>query len=79
MYQSGYTNNNMAYNLADTLTAAMLLLLVVPCITVIKLLLPNAIVVDNMDRFIKGRYLIAIVNVTYVKAAFLTMLNFTHF
>lgn len=61
------------------LTVAMFALAVIPCITVIKLLLPNAVVVDNMDRFIKGRYLIAIVNITYLKVAFLTMLNFTFF
>lgn len=65
--------------MADMLTIAMLALAVIPVVSVIKLLLPNATVVDNMDRFIKGRYLIAIINVTYLKIAFVTLLNFTFF
>ena len=78
-YQNGFEYNNLVYNLADTLTVVMLALAVIPCISVIKLLLPNAVVIDNMDRFVKGRYLIAIINITYVKVAFLTLLNFTFF
>lgn len=78
-YQNGFENNNIAYNLADTLTITMLALAVIPCISVIKLLLPNAVMIDNMDRFIKGRYLIAIINVTYLKVALLTMLNYNNF
>lgn len=79
MYQNGFEYNNVAYNLADLLTVAMLALAVIPCISVIKLLLPNTVVVDNMDRFIKGRYLIAIINITYLKVAFTTVLNFQIF
>lgn len=76
---NGIEYNNLGYNLADMLTLTMFALAVIPAISVIKLLLPNAVVIDNMDRFIKGRYLIAIVNVTYLKIAFLTMVNFTFF
>eukprot|EP00347_Sterkiella_histriomuscorum_P005840 403355069 len=78
-YQNGIEYNNLAYNLADTLTIVMLALAVIPCISVIKLLLPNAVVIDNMDKFIKGRYLIAIINITYLKVATLTLINFTFF
>ena len=78
-YQNGYYYNNLVYNIADTLTLAMMALAVIPIVSVIKLLLPNAIILDNMDRFIRGRYLIAIVNVTYLKVAVLTMLNYNMF
>ena len=79
MYQNGFEYNNVAYNLADMLTLVMLALVVIPIISVIKLLLPNSVIIDNMDSFIKGRYLIAIVNITYLKVTFLTLLNIYHF
>ena len=69
----------MAWNLADLITVIMMGLAVIPCVTVIKLLLPNARIIENLDSFVKGRYLIAVVNLTYLRAAFHTILNYQAF
>lgn len=79
MYQAGYLSNNIAWNLADLITVIMFGLALIPCVTVIKLLLPNARIINNLDAIVKGRYLIAVVNLTYLRAAFHTFLNYSAF
>ena len=76
IYKSGFETVNFMYNMADTFTLVFLLFGIVPVVSVVRLLLPQVTVVQNADRFIRGRFLITIVNVTYLKVAFLTMLNF---
>ena len=76
MYKSGYEIINVMHNLSDLLTIGGILLLCIPFVSVVRSLLPSVTTIDNMDRFIRGRFLIAMVNLTYLKIAFLSMLNF---
>jgi hypothetical protein len=74
----GYQYNYFIYNVADTITMLCLASLVVPVISVVKLMLPNSKIFTNSDHFIKSRTLIQIINFTYMKVAFTAMLNFSH-
>lgn len=79
MYKSGYTQYNSLYNLADLIAMVFIGFGLVPLVSVIRSLLPKAPIVDNCDRFVRGRFLIIIINVTYLRVAFAAILNFTSF
>jgi hypothetical protein len=74
--KSGFETSFFLYNMADTITLVMMIFMVVPLVSIITSLLPKSLLFTNADNFIRGRFLIAIVNITYLKTAFAVGLNF---
>lgn len=79
MYRAGYEQYNALYNLADLIAIVIMAFGIVPVISIIRLFLPKAPIIENCDNFIRGRFLIILVNVTYLKVAFACMMNFQFF
>lgn len=75
----GFDTRYFMNNMADTFTFITLLALIIPVISVIKVLIPKNLYLTNADNFIKGRFLIALVNITYMKVCFLVFLNYFSF
>jgi hypothetical protein len=53
--------------------------LIVPIVSILKLLLPKSLMFTNADIFIRGRFLIAMINITYLKVCFTCFTNFFKF
>ena len=75
----GYPNTYFLYNVADTLTLVMAVMMIVPFVSILREILPNVNFMINADNFVRGRFLIGIINLTYLRIAFLTILNYSTF
>ena len=75
----GYEYRYFLNNIADILTIAGLLSMTIPIVAIIKTFLPTNNFTTKVDNFIKGRFLIAIINFTYLKVCFLVFYNFQSF
>lgn len=65
--------------MTDLLTIVGILSLVIPVIGIIKSLLPTNAFITKVDKWVNGRFLITIMNFTYLKVCFLVFLNFLDF
>jgi len=65
--------------MADTISIAALIFLVVPLVSMVTALLPKSLLFTNLDRFVRGRFLIGVINFTYLKTSFAVCLNFLNF
>ena len=72
----GFETLYFMMNMSDTLTIIFFVSMIIPVVSILKLLLPTNSFMIRMDNFIKGRFLVMIVNVTYLKVSFLALLNF---
>jgi hypothetical protein len=86
MYSPAYTFEKMGYkskyfilNLADMFTMVCAISLIIPIVSVIKLLFPTSSFITRADKFIRGRFLILLVNLTLLKTVFLASLNLVDF
>jgi hypothetical protein len=52
---------------------------IVVVVSIFAALLKNSTIIQNLDYMVRGRVLIAIVHITYLKVAVTTMLNFQNF
>jgi hypothetical protein len=75
----GYKSKYFMLNMADMFTMVCAISFIIPIVSVIKLLLPTNGFTSRADNFIRGRFLILIVNLTLLKAVFLASLNFVDF
>ena len=75
----GFENRYFMINMSDTLSIVAIVSMIIPVISILKLLLPSNNFTTKADNFIKGRFLITIVNITYLKVAFTAFLNFSSF
>jgi hypothetical protein len=77
--RAGFENTNILYNLADTITIVLLIFFIVIIVSLFAAILKNSMVIQNIDYMVRGRVLISIVHITYLKVAVTTMLNFQYF
>jgi hypothetical protein len=66
-------------NMAGLFTMIGMISLIIPFVSVLKLLLPTNNFTAKADSFIRGRFLILLVNLTLLKIVFLASLNFLDF
>ncbi len=74
--RAGFEYSNILYNLADTITIVLLVFFIVILASIFAALLKNSLTIQNIDYMVRGRVLITIVHITYLKVAVTTMLNF---
>jgi hypothetical protein len=77
--RAGFEYTNILYNLADTITIVLLVFFIVILASIFAALLKNSLTIQNIDYMVRGRVLITIVHITYLKVAVTTMLNFQYF
>jgi uncharacterized membrane protein len=77
--RAGFENSNILYNLADTITMVLFAFISMILVSVFASALKNSKVIQNLDFMVRGRVLISIVHLTYLKVAVATMLNFQNF
>jgi hypothetical protein len=75
----GYTTRLFLYNAADMISAVAMAFLLVPILSIIKLLLPSSVIFKNADNFLRGRLPIILINFSYLKITMLANLNFSKF
>lgn len=75
----GFETRYFLYNMVDTFTFVGLISLIIPLVSIVKVLLPKDLYLTNADNFIKGRFLVLIVNLTYLKVCMLAFLNYFNF
>ena len=62
--------------MADTFVMIFVISIIIPFFSILKLLLPKNSFLTRADDFIRGRFLILLVHLTYFKLVFVTTLNF---
>jgi hypothetical protein len=75
----GYKSKSFMLNMADLFTMVCAISFIIPIVSVIKLMLPTNNFTSKADNFIRGRFLILLVNLTLLKTVFLASLNFVDF
>jgi hypothetical protein len=77
--RAGFEYTNILYNLADTITIVLLVFFIVILASIFAALLKNSMVIQNIDYMVRGKVLITIIHITYLKVAVTAMLNFKYF
>jgi len=75
----GYVNKYFTYNFADVFSIVAMICMLIPLVAILTLLFPSVGIFSNGDRFFKGRFLIGILNLVYLKMALCANLNFAGF
>ena len=75
----GYPTKNFLNNLSSIISLAVLVSMLIPIISALKILIPTNRFMANSDSFIRGRFLITILNFIYLKLVLFTFMNFESF
>ena len=72
---AGFENAQFMHNMADMLTFVVAGLCLIPLFSMLSLMIPGVMIISTADNFFRGRFLIGMINFTFMKLSFLCMLN----
>lgn len=75
----GYKTKYFIMNFADTLVFLTFISMVIPFVSIIRMLLPGNAFLARADLLMRGRFAILLVHIIYFKLAILTVLNIVDF
>lgn len=66
-------------NFADALVFICLISMIIPFVSILKIILPLNNFLTKADTMLRGRFIVVLVNIVYFKMATVTVLNFFEF
>ena len=75
----GFKTRYFISNISDTLVIIVIASMLIPIVTIIKLLLPANNFMIRLDKLIRGRFLLLLINIIYFKVTILVFLGISGF